>query len=394
MRIIHNVTVLPVSGPAIREGAVALEAGRVVAVGRAPGGDFDSLGLGRATATATLIDGEGGMLTPGLIDAHTHLGVSEEAIGAAGDDVNETTGPVTPDLRALDGINPDETALGRALRAGVTAVCVLPGSANVIGGSGAVIRTHGTVVDRMLLRENVGMKAAFGENPKRFYGSKDKAPATRMAIAALYREWLTKARDYDARKARAQEKGDSVETDVKLEALLPVVRGEIPLRAHAHRADDIATAIRIAREFGLRLVIEHCTEGHKVVDLLLEHGIPAVVGPSMGARGKVELREKGFETAGVLARAGVLVALTTDHGVMHIEHLQVAAALAVKAGMTEEQALAAVTLSPARILGLEERLGSIDRGKEADLVLWSGDPLDVRSYPRRVWVAGEEVVTA
>lgn len=390
MQIIHNVTVLPVAGPAIPEGAVALEAGRILAVGRAPGGDFAALGLGAAAGGAALVDGEGGVLTPGLIDAHTHLGVSEEAVGIEGADLNETTGPVTPDLRAIDGINPEETAIGRALRAGVTAVCVLPGSANVFGGSGVVIRTRGTVVDRMVLRENAGMKAALGENPKTVYRGKDKAPATRMAIAALFREWLTKARDYDAKKARAQEKGKPLDTDVKLEALLPVVRGEIPLRAHAHRADDIATIIRIAREFGLRLVIEHCTEGHKVTDLLVGNGVPAVIGPTMGGRGKVELKEKGFETAGILARAGVPVALTTDHGVMHIEHLPVAAALAAKAGMTEEQALAAVTLIPARILGLEERIGSIERGKDADLVLWSGNPLDVRSVARRVWIGGEE----
>ncbi|MBI3948266.1 MAG: amidohydrolase [Armatimonadetes bacterium] len=396
MLIIHNVTVCPVSAPPIPMGAVAVDAGRIIAVGSVEEGGPGALSPLVAEALragrAVLVDGERGFLTPGLIDAHTHLGIGEEAVGVEGSDYNERTHPVTSDLRAIDGINPEDTAIPRALHAGVTAACVAPGSANVIGGSTVVIRTHGTVVDDMVLNPNAGMKAALGENPKNVYRSKDKAPATRMAIAALFREWLAKARDYGTKQARAAEKGDFVETDLKLEALLPVVRGEIPLRAHAHRADDIATILRIAREFSLRLVIEHCTEGHKLAGRLADAGVPAIVGPSMNGLTKVELKEKSFDTAGVLARAGVLVALTTDHSVMHIQHLPVAAALAMKAGMTADQALAAITLNPARILGLGDRLGSIEPGKEGDLVLWSGHPLDVQSRVARVWISGRVVV--
>lgn len=398
MLVLHNVTVFPIASPPIRGGAVAVAEGKILAVG--PTGDGGPAGLSPAVAEAlragraTLIDGEGGILTPGLIDPHTHLGIGEEAIGAEGHDYNETTNPVTPELRAIDGINPEETALRRALRGGITTVCVVPGSANVIGGSSVVIHTHGTVVDQMIVRANAGMKCALGENPKTLYRGKNQTPATRMAIAALLRDWLTKARDYDAKRRRAAEKGEHSDTDLKLEALLPVVRGELPLRAHAHRADDICTALRIAREFGIRLVIEHCTEGHKIAPLLVEAGVPAIVGPSMGGRGKIELREKSFETAGYLAKAGVLVALTTDHSVSHIEHLPVAAALVMKAGMSEEQVLAAITLNAACILGIDDRVGSIAPEKEADLVLWSGHPLDVQSRVRRVWIGGEPVVGA
>ncbi|MDH7568458.1 MAG: amidohydrolase [Armatimonadota bacterium] len=394
MLILHNAAVYPVAQPPINPGAVAIEDGRIVAVGPTAEG-FAALGPQVVAAVragrATLVDVAGGVLTPGLIDAHTHVGIGEEAVGWEGSDYNERTNPVTPDLRAIDGINPDDTAIPRALKGGVTAVCVVPGSANVIGGTGVVIRTYGRVVDEMVVCENAGMKAALGENPKNVYRSQNKSPVTRMAVAALFREWFTKARDYAAKKAKAAEKGEPCETDLRLEALLPVVRGEIPLRAHAHRADDIATILRIAREFNLRLVLEHCTEGHKLADLLAQQGVPAIVGPTMGGRGKVELKEKQFETAGVLAAAGVLVALTTDHSVTHIEHLPVAAALVMKAGMPADQVLAAITLNPAKILGIDHRLGSIEPGKDADLVLWSGHPLDVQSRALKVWLMGELV---
>ncbi len=395
MQVIYNVTVYPVSSPPISQGAVAIADGKIVACGQAAAGPAAVNALVAQavhSGQAELLDGQGGILTPGIIDAHTHLGIHEEGVGIEGADYNEMTNPVTPDLRAIDGIYPGDAAIGEALRAGVTAACVLPGSANVLGGQGVVIRTLGRMVEDMVLSDTVGMKVAFGENPKRVYRSKDKAPTTRMATAALVREWLGKTRNYAEKKRRAAEKGDPHDLDLRLEALLPVVEGIMPLRAHAHRADDIATAIRIARECDVRLVIEHCTEGHLIADFLAKSGVPAIVGPSFSSRSKVELREKTFATPGILAKAGVAVAIMTDHPVIPLEHLPVVAALACKAGMSEEDALKALTLTPARILGLGERLGSIEPGKEADLVLWSGNPFEVRSLASKVWIAGVQVV--
>lgn len=396
MLIIHNVHVYPISAPPIANGAVAVNDGKIAAVGLVgrdgPGNFAPVVAAAVAAGTAAFVDGGGGVLMPGIIDAHTHLGVHEEGVGIEGADYNEMTNSVTPDLRAVDGINPEEMGIGDALRGGVTTACILPGSANVIGGAAVAVHTWGRVVDNMVLSSRVGMKVAFGENPKRVYRAKDKAPTTRMATAALLREWLTKAKDYAAKKEKAKAKGDLVETDLKLEALLPVVKGEIPLRAHAHRADDIATAVRVAKECGVRIVIEHCTEGHKVADLLAANNIPAVVGPSLSSRSKIELREKTFATPKLLAESGVLVALMTDHPVIPIEHLPVAAALVMKAGMPEDAVLAALTLHPARILGLDHRIGSIAPGKDADMVLWSGHPLDVQSQVKRVWIGGEQVV--
>ncbi|MFA7175514.1 MAG: amidohydrolase, partial [Kiritimatiellia bacterium] len=338
------------------------------------------------------IDGGGGILMPGIIDAHTHLGIHEESVGVEGADYNETSNSVTPDLRAIDGIYPTDVAINDALKSGITAACVLPGSANVIGGAGVVIHTYGRMIGEMVLRENVGMKVAFGENPKRVYKGKDKAPSTRMATAALLREWLTKAKCYADKKQRAVEKGDVFEIDLKLEALLPVVAGNIPMRAHAHRADDIATAVRIAQECGVKIVIEHCTEGHLIADFLAEEQIPAIVGPSFSSRSKVELRERTFATPGFLDSAGVTVALMTDHPVIPLEHLPLVGALAVKAGMSEAAALRALTINPARILGLGDKLGSIEAGKDADLVLWSGHPFDMQSVATKVWIAGRQVI--
>lgn len=395
MILIHNVDVYPISASPIRNGAVAWKDGKIVAIGTvgAEGPEAIAPEVKEAAGQLKLIDGQGGVLMPGMIDAHCHAGVHEEGIGWEGADYNEATGPVTPDMRTIDGINPEERGLKDALQGGVTAVCVVPGSANVIGGSATVIHTWGSsIVDQMVIANKVGMKCAFGENPKRVYRNKDKSPATRMATAAVMREWLTKARDYEAKKARAAEKGEHCDTDLKLEALLPVVKGEIPLRAHAHRADDIVTAVRIAEEYGVRIVIEHCTEGHKIADFLAAKGIPAIVGPTLSSRSKIEVKDKSFATPGILAKAGVTVALTMDHPVIPIENLPVVGAMVMKTGMTEEEALAAITLNPARILGLDSRLGSIEAGKDADVVLWSGHPFDVQSSVKKVWIGGEEAI--
>jgi imidazolonepropionase-like amidohydrolase len=398
MLIIHNVTAYPIVARPIRDGAVAVDAGKIVAVGS--GGitglasQSQEVAAAQAAGTVEYIDGTGGVLMPGIIDAHTHLGLHELGVGPEGHDFNESSNPITPDLRAIDGIYAEDIGFKCALQAGITATCILPGSANVIGGSGVVVHTHGTIVDDMVLNPYAGMKVAFGQNPKGVYTSKGKSPITRMGTAALLREWLIRAKGYALKKERAIEKGEPFEVDVKLEALLPVINGEAPLRAHAHRADDIATAIRIAKECRIHIVIEHCTEGHKLAGFLAENNVPAIVGPNLTALTKVEVRERNLTTPKVLAEAGVLVCLTTDHPVNPIEHLILAAALAKKAGMSEAQTLAALTINPARVLGLDQRVGSLESGKDADIVLWSGSPLTVQERVRQVWIGGQSVYKA
>ncbi|MGE5599575.1 MAG: amidohydrolase [Bacteroidota bacterium] len=379
LQAITNVRIKTITGPEIKRGVVLLEGGKIKAVA-------ENLSI---PSEAEVIAGRGWLLTPGIIDAHCHLGIGEEGIGFEGEDYNEMTDPVTPHLRVIDGINPEEMGMLDAARNGITAVCLAPGSANVIGGQVAVVKTYGTVVDQMVMRFPAGLKVAFGENPKRIYHNQKKMPMTRMGTAALLREGLVKAENYQRKRAQAELDPEKYEErDLRWEALVPVLRREIPLRAHAHRADDILTAIRIAEEFGVEIVIEHCTEGHKIAEILAEKGIPAVVGPSLSTRVKYELREKTFATAGILARAGVRVALMTDAPVIPIEHLPIAAGLAVRAGLPEEEAWRALTINPAAILKVDDRLGSIAPGKDADLVLWDGDPFDTRTWPRIVWIDG------
>ncbi len=373
-----------VSHGTLPAGTVLVEGDRIAAVGHAhavpipPG--------------AEVIDARGCVITPGFVDAHTHAGIHEEGTGWEGADYNETADPITPHLRARDGINPDDDGIRDALGAGVTAAFVAPGSANVLGGLGCVIRLAGARVDAMVLRDPAGLKAAFGENPKRAHGrDQKKSPVTRMAIAALLRETLVRARTYVERRAHPE--GDRpVDPDLKLEAVARVLAGEIPLRCHAHRADDILTALRIGEEFGLRVVIDHATEAHLVADRLAEAGVPCLVGPSMSSRSKVELRRRGFETPGLLERAGVRVCLITDHPVTGLEYLPVCAGLAVRAGMSPEGALRAVTLEPARVLGVADRIGSLEPGKSADLVVRRGHPFDLTARVSAVMVAGKVVV--
>jgi len=342
-----------------------------------------------------IVDGSGCCLLPGFIDAHTHIALFEDGNGPAGNDGNESTDPNTAHVRAIDGIYPGDIALSEALAGGVTAGCIAPGSANVLGGQVATVKFRGTTVDDMLMEQPAGLKAAFGENPKRAYGSRDKMPSTRMGVAAVMREAFTRAGDY-ARKKRAavEDETKTPDTDLRLESLLLVLERAIPLRVHAHRADDIMTALRIAEEFNLDITIEHCTEGHKVAQVLAERRIPCVVGPSMVSRMKVELRDRSGATAGLLARAGVKVAITVDHPVLPLSFLPVAAASCCREGMSEVDALKAITLNAADICGVGDRLGSIEEGKDADLVLWSGHPFDYRSKVVRTFIDGETVYVA
>jgi imidazolonepropionase-like amidohydrolase len=370
------------AGKEISPGRLLVREGRIAKVGARIGRPPD----------AEEIDAGGRLVMPGLIDAHSHLGMWESMNGFEGSDGNEKTDPVTPHLRAVDAVNPMDITFEEARNAGVTCVATGPGSANVIGGTFAAIKTAGTRVDDMLVREPVAMKCAFGKNPKSACDAKGKAPSTRMAIAAILREALFQALRYEEKIASA---GDDLsklpDFNMKYEALLPVLRREIPLKAHAHRTDDMFTAIRIAREFNLRLTLDHATEGHLIADVLAAENIPCIVGPSFGHRSKDELRHKSFDTAGALARVGVKIAITTDSPVSPLHSLPMMAALAVKSGLDRETALRAITVNPAEILGIDDRVGTLAPGKDADLVIFDGDPLEIQSRPWKVIVSGRVV---
>jgi imidazolonepropionase-like amidohydrolase len=378
--------VIPVTGEPIDGGTVLLEAGKIVAV-EGPG--F------AVPADAEVVDAAGKWVLPGFIDAHAHLGLHEEAEGWAGRDVNEMTKPVTPYVRALDGINPAEQGFRDAIGGGVLAVNINPGSGNPIGGQTVAVKCWGRVVDQMVLREPSGLKSALGENPKRVYGERHETPSTRLGVAALIREAFVQAGNYLAKLAAAEDQPPHerkpVDRDLGLEALARVLRREIPWRQHCHRADDIATAIRISREFGYQLVIDHGTEAHLVADLIAAHSIPVVIGPLFTSRSKVELRNRSLANPGRLAAAGITIAITTDHPVVPINFLIHQASLAVKEGLDPQTALQAVTINPARIIGVDSRIGSLEPGKDADLVIWSGDPLDVTSRAERAYTDGREI---
>jgi len=348
--------------------------------------------LGVKELDVQIIEAKGKWVLPGFIDAHSHIGIGEEIYQHEGDDVNEMTDPLTPELRALDGINPEDEAFRDARLGGVTAAFTGPGSANVLGGTGVVLKTAGRVVEEMIVRDPAGLKAAFGENPRFVYGEQKKMPMTRMGTAALLRQALVDAQVYRDKLEQGKKDPDKLpERDLGLETISLVLERKIPLRAHAHRADDIMTAIRIAREFNLDLVLDHCTDGHKIADILKEYGYPAVVGPSLINRSKVELKDKTFETPGILARAGLKVAIMTDHSVTPMQYLPLCAALAVKSGMDEQDALKAITIWPAEILGVAHRIGSLAEGKDADLVIWDQKPLSFQAVPLVVLINGRVV---
>lgn len=381
MILIKNGIILTMEGETIENGQVLIDGTRILEVGKTI----------KTPENCEIIDAEGGYVMPGIIDAHCHLGMWEDAVGFEGEDGNEATDPTTPQLRAIDAINPMDRSFVEAYENGITCVCTGPGSANVIGGTFTIIKTKGKRIDKMIVRENAAMKIAFGENPKSVYNEKHQMPTTRMGTAAILRESLFKAKEYLEAKMSAEEEEDKPEFDMKLESLIPVLEGEMPLKAHAHRADDIFTAIRIAEEFGLKLTLDHCTEGHLIADELGEEGYPAIVGPTLSDRSKIELKNLSFETPSALVKEGVKIALMTDHPVIPVHYLPICAALAVKAGLDEMEALKAITINPAEILGVADRVGSIKPGKDADIVIFDKHPLDVMANAKHVLINGEIV---
>lgn len=320
---------------------------------------------------------EHGFIMPGIIEAHCHMGITEEKKGMEGDDCNETVEPITPYLRAIDAVNTMDAAFDDAVKAGITAAMIGPGSSNVVGGQFALLKTKGRCVDDLIVKAPAAMKVAFGENPKVNYSGQGKSPVTRMAIAAMLRRELTEASEYLVEKEQAQKNGQSFKKDFSKECWLPVLRREIPLKAHVHRVDDIFTAIRIAREFNLRMTLDHCSEGHLIARELAAAGFPAIVGPDLTSRNKIEVQNMDFKTAGILNQAGVMTAITTDHPVSQIQYLPLCAGLAVKAGLSLAEGFKAITLYPAILCGVQNRLGSLEVGKDADIAIFDGNPMEV-----------------
>ena len=360
----------------IERGTVVIADGKITAVGADVTIPQD----------AQVIDVEGRIITPGFIDAHTHMGIDEEIHQPIGDDCNEMTEPNTAELRAMDAINYRDRSFQDAIKAGITTVMITPGSANVFGGLITVMKTAGKTYRDMLINGEAGLKMAFGENPKRVYGDKDKTPSTRMATMAIARQGFYEAKEY--LKKNEEDKEFSLQTEHIAKAL----DGGIPVRAHAHRADDILTAIRLRDEFHLDLVIEHCTDGHLIVDELKEAGVPVTVGPSLSNRAKVEMEHITFRTPGILAKAGVDVAIITDHPCTPIQYLPICAGIAMREGMEEYDAFKALTITPAKILKIADRTGSLKVGKDADIVVWDNHPLEIMGRPKMVYVNGIQAV--
>ncbi len=382
MIAIKNAKINTITNGFIDEGTLIIEGGKIKAIGH----DLE------IPEDALIIDATDKWLTPGLIDAHTHVGIMEETIGWAGSDVNEMTNPSTPHVRALDGINPADQGFIDAYQGGVTTVQIMPGSGNVIGGEMSIVKTYGRIVEEMLVKSLSGLKVAFGENPKRVYGDKKQMPSTRMGTAALLRENLINAKNYLNKKEQGMKDVSKLpDIDLKMETLIKVLKKEIPIRAHAHRADDIMTAMRIAQEFDLDLTLEHCTEGHKIADIIAEKGYNAAVGPTFTSRSKIELGDKGWHTLVELDKAGVPVSIITDHPIIPIEYIIVTAALAVREGLDEDTAWRALTINPAKHMGVDDRVGSLESGKDADVVLWSGNPFDYRSKVEMTIIDGNIV---
>jgi imidazolonepropionase-like amidohydrolase len=377
-------TVLTGTGEVLVGATLILDGGKIAQVGAESS----------VPKEAEVFDLKGKIITPGLIDAHVHMGTFNEGFPEGFSDGNEKVEPLTPQLRVLDALYPDDTSFPDALAGGVTCVQSLPGSANVIGGQGMIVKTKPDVIELMTVRAPSAMKAALGENPIRVYTALKKAPNTRMGVAALMREAFVKAQNYRAKMETAKAKNDAFDRDLAMESLLPVLDRELPFRVHCHRVDDIQTAVRVAEEFNLDFTLEHCTEGHKIAPWLARKKVRAAVGPTLATKSKIEVRNKTWNTPRIFWENGVHFCIITDHPVVPIEHLSVYASLAVRAGLPAEEALKGITLYAAEHLGIADRVGSIAAGKDADIAVWDGEPLDSRSRVVKTFVNGELVYEA
>lgn len=370
MILIKNATICTMDTPPINSGAILTDDSKIAKIFSAR----DQLPA--PDQHTTILDAKGGWVLPGLIDAHCHIGITEDSIGKIGQNCNEHTNPITPALSAADAVNPMDPAFKDAIRAGITSVMTGPGSSNIVGGQFIHIKTSGTVIDDMLIKAPAAMKVAFGENPKTNFGEKDKSPVTRMAIASMLREELMRAVCYRDDKAEHAKENAYFRADPHYESWLPVLEGKIPLKAHAHRADDILTAIRIAKEFDLQLTLDHCSEGHLIPERLGAEGFPAIIGPALQGRSKYELRELSLKTPAVLEQHGIEFALMTDHPVCPIYMLPIYAGISVREGLSLEGALKSITVNAAKICGSDSRVGRLKKGMDADIAVYDGNPLE------------------
>jgi imidazolonepropionase-like amidohydrolase len=384
MLLIKNAKIITVSGKNFDNGSILVENGKIKEIGNVDSNKFKDL---------EVIDAQGMLLTPGLVDPHCHIGVMEEGIRFEGNDTNEMSGPIYPELRGIDSIYMKDMAFEYTYKSGITTVNTGPGSANVIGGTFTAIKTYGETVEDVVIKEETAMKMALGENPKRVYGTGNKNPGTRMASAALMREWLFKAKEYHGKyKAweNKEEDANKPNFDMKLHSLMRVFDGML-VKIHAHRRDDISTAIRIIKEFKLKATIEHATESYMIPEFVKESGVPMIIGPTLGMASKYELINKSFKSAAVLEEHGIEFAIMTDHPVITLDTTLVQAALFIKEGLSEEKALEALTLASARVNGIEDRVGSLEVGKDADIVIWDGPLFDIMTRPELVMIDGNVV---
>ncbi|CEK38149.1 amidohydrolase [Paraclostridium sordellii] len=386
MLLIKNGKIMTMADKNYNCGSILIKDKKIVEIG-------ENINI-NSSDNCKIIDAENCWVMPGIIEAHCHIGIKEERKGFEGDDCNELNESITPYIRALDGINVMDSAFHTALTSGITGVMVGPGSSNVVGGQFIFIKTHGRKIDDMAVLEPAAMKVAFGENIKTNYNQKNMMPSTRMSIAALLREELFEAQKYNQNKKNAIESNDSFDDVFRKECWLPVINREIPLKAHVHRADDILTAIRIAKEFNLKLTLDHCTEGHLISEEIKESGFPAIVGPSLAIRNKIETQNADFKTAGILHKAGVKVAITTDHPVTRIQDLPICAGFAAREGLGVEEGLKAITINAAEICNVSDRVGSLEIGKDADIAIFNGNPMEVFTKTMYTIIDGEIVYEA
>lgn len=384
--LIKNGRIITMAGKIYDPGYVLVKNGKIAEIGK----DLEA----SSNEQLETIDASGCWVMPGLIDAHCHIGITEEKKGFEGDDCNEMKDPITPYIRAIDAINPMDSAFHNAIGSGITSMMTGPGSSNVVGGQSAFIKADGRCIDDMAVLAPAAMKIGLGENPKNNYDELKMLPTTRMTIAAFLREEIYLAKEYLRKKDAAAKDGSNFDSDFRKECWIPVLRKEIPLKAHAHRADDILTAIRIAKEFDLNLTLDHCTEGHLIAEEIAASGFPAIVGPTLSSRSKIEIQNMDFKTLGILHSHGVKVAVCTDHPVSRIQYLPICAGYAVKEGLDMEEGLKAITINPAQICGVAHRVGSLEAGKDADIAIFDGNPMEVFTKTRFTIINGKIVYRA